>query len=333
MLLHVVCVFFFFKLRQAKSVQPWTLNSLEEEGACAEEIRPNFWPIEVHSDRFPEAHPDAIRQFTFKGRAMDGVYLPPDVGLPLPVGVIKLNNFDKKLLQKKTMLEKSDKELREGQGETTRAAARKHFHLGEKASATLAEPPPMVPVELKAVPKHEQEVAGKTKGTKRNAKAAGLDDEDNHDDADEVDFFAGHGFENGSDVKTPKGKGSKVGKTLKTANPKAKGTAKNASAKPPAKGPKDSNVPDWRARHNRQRKLQQVSQHLLLAKQQIETFETSMNKSNDTALVRYEKLLAEQLELDSLFLSYMKDDGGIVTGENLTEARSFVCVCVWSWLL
>lgn len=58
-----------------------------------------------------------------------------------------------------------------------------------------------------------------------------------------------------------------------------------------------------------------------------------MNKSNDTALVRYEKLLAEQLELDSLFLSYMKDDGGIVTGENLTEARSFVCVCVWSWLL
>ena len=160
----------------------------------------------------------------------------------------------------------------------------------------------MVPVELKAVPKpntHEQEVAGKTKGKKRNAKAAGLDDEDNHDDADEVDFFAGHGFENGSDVKTPKGKGSKAGKTLKTAIPKAKGKAKNASAKPPAKGPKDSNVPYRRARHNRQRKLQQVSQHLLLAKQQIETFETSMNKSNDTALVRYEKLLAEQLELDS----------------------------------
>jgi hypothetical protein len=119
-----------------------------------------------------------------------------------------------------------------------------------------------------------------------------------------------------------------VGKALKTAIPKLKGKAKNASAKPAAKGPKDSNVPDWRARHNRQRKLQQVSQHLLLAKQQIETFETSMNKSNDTALVRYEKLLAEQLELDSLFLSYMKDDGGIVTGENLTEARSFVCVCV-----
>ena len=81
------------RVRQGKSVEPWTLNCLEEEGAGAEEVRPNFWPIDIHNERFDEAHPDAIREFTFKGRKLQGVYLPPDVGLPLPVGVLKLNNF------------------------------------------------------------------------------------------------------------------------------------------------------------------------------------------------------------------------------------------------
>ena len=116
---------------------------------------------------------------------------------------------------------------------------------------------------------------------------------------------------------TPKKKASKV-----MSKPKTKPKVPGAVAKP--KLPSASNVPEWRARHNKQRKLQQVSQNVLLGKQQIEMFESSMSKCSDAVMLRYENLLAELLELDSTFMSYMKDEVGIVAGNELSQARSFV---------
>ena len=84
-------------------------------------------------------------------------------------------------------------------------------------------------------------------------------------------------------------------------------------------------MPDWRLRHNKQRKLQQLEQHLLLGKQALETFTSAITTSSCDKLNRCVKMLSEMLEFDSAFMQHMKDDAGLITDvDNLSKVRSSI---------
>ena len=83
-------------------------------------------------------------------------------------------------------------------------------------------------------------------------------------------------------------------------------------------------IPEWRQRHNRQRRLQQVDQHLLSAQQLIEGFQTCPSRVALPQVARSMKLLQEALETDNSFMQYMQDEAGAVVGDNLDKAHADV---------
>ena len=84
-------------------------------------------------------------------------------------------------------------------------------------------------------------------------------------------------------------------------------------------------MPDLRVGHNKQRKLQQLEQHLLSGKQALETFTSAIPNSSCDKINRCVKVLGEMLELNSAFMQYVKDDAGLITDvDNLSKARSSI---------
>ena len=316
----------------------WSVTASRSEGVQIEEIVPDFWPVEIYNRLHDEkAHIDQIRELEFKGQKIRGLYVPPD-GRPLPPGCFKLSNFDKTSVDTKQVLETSDGQLDEKQAALTTEALRKRFHNSAGPSAECHSPTAKRKA-LKAVIEESPEPSKRRKGEATS---------DEESDGDGFCFCTFSFPENSgtkpgqnSDGKTNKAKRGTQGSPLKKGrrnlakkSPKRKAKpspkAKASGAGTPSPKPKPGNstgagqIPEWRQRHNRQRRLQQVDQHLLLAQQFIDTFQACPSKIVTAQVTRILKLVQESLETDNSFMQYMQDEAGAVVGENLDKAHADV---------
>ena len=93
---------------------------MNEDGIRVEEVRPNVWPLAIYNAHHAaEAHVDSVRKLVYKGKSMQGVYVPDD-GKPLPVGVLKMTNLSNNAVQKKQTVERRHQQWAENQAEDTR---------------------------------------------------------------------------------------------------------------------------------------------------------------------------------------------------------------------
>ena len=277
------------------------------------------------------------------------MWVPPD-GRPLPAGVLRLRNFDRSSLDTKQVVERSDAQYDEGQAERTMAGLRQRFHNTARSSCEAAEPAAKRAA-LRPVPKPESDDDSSEPARKKRKKGSSDESDDSQDKGDGIDF-AKFSFPDAvpekvnKDKKKKKDKKDKKEKTkgkdaglkkgrkaVAAASPKKKGKKATAPGDKPPSTPKTSsgaNVPEWRQRHNKQRRLQQIEQHLLSANQLIETFQSTPSKVVLSQVVRFVKLLAEALELDNSFMMCMQDESGLIQGESLDKVCGLQLACVHS---
>ena len=317
-----------------------------------EEVRPNFWPLAIYNSSFPEeAHIDSVKDFMWKGKKLQGVYVPDD-GKPLPPGVLKLSNFSNNSVLKSQTVERGDQQFGKDQAESTRLALLQRAQTTAKATVAPCESSFKRDTTMDIVIPDDSSEEERAARQRKKRKAQEDEDEDDEPcfDFDALLFGASAADSKSSkDIAKTKGKSKatpaatspKKKKGRKATTPKrkaakkdagtARGSTPNVNKKDPKK-PKESptksggaNIPDWRLRHNKQRKLQQLEQHMLLAKQALEMFTSSFANTSTDKLGRYVKVLAEMLEYDSSFMEFMKDESGcMVAQENLEKARSSV---------
>lgn len=95
-LCHALCCRVCFKICQQNTHECFEINAIQDDGCSVEEVVPNFWPLQIYNDNFPEeAHIDSVKTRKYKGKEVKGVYVPDD-GRPLPVGVLKFRNYVRK---------------------------------------------------------------------------------------------------------------------------------------------------------------------------------------------------------------------------------------------
>ena len=342
-LCHALCCRVCFILKNAH--EDFEISAKQEDGCTVEEVIPNFWPVSIYNAHFPEeAHIDMVKKRQWKGKTVEGVYVPDD-GRPLPTGVLKLKNFEHTSVEKKTTVEKGDQQWDSDRAEATRRSmAQKAMHQ-VKATAKHVLTVAKRDGAMEAVEVSDTESSTpKAKRGKKRGRDEGEDDEDE----DGMDFgnllFGSTGSSGSKDKKKKddkKSRGSKIKKQdNKTVKPVAKvkasppkkrwssgklDIAKAAKQQPLPASPAKSGsaMPEWRLRHNKQRKLQQHEQHLLLGKQALETFSSAIATTSVEKIARPLKLLGEMQEYDSVFMELMKDDTGMmVAAENIEKVCS-----------
>ena len=113
----------------------------------------------------------------------------------------------------------------------------------------------------------------------------------------------------------------KMGKTSPKLQAEGKAKVPAAPKLPSSKISSQSSQPEWRVRHNKQRRMQQIEQHLLNGKQHTETFNTTPSKVVVKAVVGCCKALAEALEADNSFMLHMQGESGGLTEEGILKVH------------
>lgn len=317
----------------------WEVEACNEEGQEVEEVVPHFWPLEVYNaNHEQEAHPDMVDDFRYKNKWIKGVWLEDD-GRPLPRGVLKVKNFDRSSVKTNQQVESSDAQFAEDQASVSKDSLRKKFNVDKSPTATtpIAKRPAPTPREKTEKDDSEPSMKKQRKGGK-----AAADDELEEEDEDGFNFcnfsFPEVAKTSGS-AASGKAKAKAKGKAKKSplagkvrsmgrASPKNKqetsgGGIPNVPKLPAAKksGASLAGQPEWRIRHNKQRRMQQVEQHLLNARQTLETFQTMPSKVVVKNVQNSIKALSEALEPDNTFMLYLQGESGALTEEGVNKVH------------
>ena len=261
----------------------------------------------------------------------------PEEPREIPAGVLKVKNFDKSFVATTQTVEDSCSQFAEGQAEGTKRALSTRFNSEASASATIEVTKRAA---LTPLPKEEAEQED-APGKKRKTGKSGTEEEENeagdgynfcdwafpHEDNTATTESAITGTRRKAQGKgkakaSPKGgRIRKMGKTSPLQRKEKTAKVPAAPKLPSSKIASQSSQPEWRVRHNKQRRMQQIEQHLLNGKQHTETFNTTPSKVVVKAVVGWCKALAEALEADNSFMLHMQGESGGLTEEGILKVH------------